>query len=85
MPPEPRPSILRDVDSFVIRLWSPADPAAPPDDAPHGVIQHVGTGRSSAFRDGDELLALLRDLPRQDGQSTRGDDGSGSVVAHSSS
>jgi len=51
------------VDTFVIRLWAPADPAASGDDVPHGVARHVGTGRVAPFRDAEELLALLRELP----------------------
>lgn len=56
--------MIRAVDTFVIRLWSPADLAATGGDDPHGVARHVGTGRAAAFRDGGELLALLRELPR---------------------
>jgi 2-polyprenyl-6-methoxyphenol hydroxylase-like FAD-dependent oxidoreductase len=56
--------MIHPVDTFVIRLWSPADPAADTGDAPHGIARHVGTGRAGAFRDGDELIALLRELPR---------------------
>jgi len=55
--------MLHPVDTFVIRLWSPADHAADTGDSPRGVARHVGTGRSAVFRDGDELIALLRDLP----------------------
>ena len=47
----------------MIRLWSPADHAADTGDTPRGVARHVGTGRAAAFRDGAELIALLRDLP----------------------
>jgi hypothetical protein len=55
---------MRAVDTFVIRLWSPADHATPGGDDPRGVASHVGTGRAAAFRDGGELLTLLRELPR---------------------
>ena len=58
--------MLHPVDTFVIRLWSPADHAADTGDSPRGVARHVGTGRAAAFRDGDELIALLRDLPARD-------------------
>ena len=58
--------MLHPVDTFVIRLWSPADHAADTGDSPRGVARHVGTGRAAAFRDGDELIALLRDLPVRD-------------------
>jgi hypothetical protein len=54
---------MRRVDTFVIRLWSPADPATPTGDA-RGIARHVGTGRAAAFRDGAELLELLRALPQ---------------------
>ena len=53
------------MDTFVIRLWSPADPAAACADDPRGVARHVATGRTGAFRDGTELLALLRELPHR--------------------
>jgi hypothetical protein len=59
--------MMRHVDTFVVRLWSPADHATPAGDA-RGIARHVGTGRAAAFRDGEELLALLRELP------LRGDD-----------
>ena len=62
--------MLYPVDTFVIRLWSPADHAADTGDSPRGVARHVGTGRAAAFRDGDELLALLRDLPGREDEST---------------
>ena len=57
------------METFVIRLWSPADgaPAAGSDDV-RGVARHVGSGRAGAFRDETELLVLLRDLPRLDGR-----------------
>ena len=58
--------MLYPVDTFVIRLWSPADHAADTGDSPRGVARHVGTGRAAAFKDGDELIALLRDLPARE-------------------
>jgi hypothetical protein len=61
-----------DVDTFVIRLWSPADRAAAACDDPRGVARHVATGRAGAFRDGTELLVLLRELPlREDDPATQ--------------
>ena len=56
--------MIHPVDTFVIRLWSPADLATGAGDDPRGVARHVGTGRSAAFRDGGELLRLLRELPQ---------------------
>ncbi|HEX5828067.1 MAG TPA: hypothetical protein VFY23_11130 [Candidatus Limnocylindrales bacterium] len=63
------------MDTFVIRLWSPADPATQTDDGPRGVARHVGTGRAAPFRDGGELLALLRELPAPDGPADGSDAG----------
>ena len=65
--------MLYPVDTFVIRLWSPADHAADTGDSPRGVARHVGTGRAAAFGDGDELIALLRDLPAREEASALGD------------
>ena len=65
--------MLYPVDTFVIRLWSPADHAADTGDSPRGVARHVGTGRAAAFRDGDELIALLRELPGREDLSTLDD------------
>jgi hypothetical protein len=57
--------MLSSVDTFVTRLGTPPHHAAHPGAAPGGVPRHVGTGRAAAFRDGDELIALLRELPRR--------------------
>ncbi len=54
------------MDTFVIRLWSAADQATTPSDDPRGVARHVGTGHAGAFRDGAELLVLLRELPHRE-------------------
>jgi hypothetical protein len=56
--------MIHAVDTFVIRLWSPADLATGAGDDHHGVARHVGTGRAAPFRDGGELLKLLRELPQ---------------------
>ena len=53
----------RSADTFVIRLWQPGDGAPDPGPGPRGVARHVRSGREAAFRDGGELLALLRELP----------------------
>ena len=53
------------MDTFVVRLWTPAPAAGDPGAARHGVhgtAQHVGSGRSATFRDGQELLELLSNL-----------------------
>ena len=64
---------MRHVDTFVVRLWTPADHAAPAGDA-RGIARHVGTGRWATFRDGAELLALLRELPQLGTQDDPSDD-----------
>jgi hypothetical protein len=74
-------AMLYPVDTFVIRLWSPADHAADTGDSPRGVARHVGTGRAAAFRDGDELIALLRDLPAREETSAL-DDPTSDGAAH---
>ena len=73
--------MLYPVDTFVIRLWSPADHAADTGDSPRGVARHVGTGRAAAFRDGDELIALLRDLPGRDDLSATDEPGADGAPA----
>jgi hypothetical protein len=53
------------MDQFVVRLWAPAistDDAAGFDAGLRGVVSHIGSGRSSTFRDGTELLARIADL-----------------------
>jgi hypothetical protein len=50
------------METFVIRVWSPASPGTPPIPGlrrPHGLIEHVASGRSSTFRGLDELAALI--------------------------
>lgn len=47
--------------TFVIRLWVATDPAVEARDPLHGVIEHVGSGRSTSFGDERELLDFLRE------------------------
>jgi hypothetical protein len=56
---------VRPVDTFVIRLWTPADDSGVAA-YPRGVAHHVASGRSARFHDGTELLALLEELRRTD-------------------
>jgi hypothetical protein len=46
------------VQAFVVRLWTPADAGEP--FSLHGTVEHVGSGRSRAFRGPEELLAALQ-------------------------
>ena len=57
----------------MIRIWLPGPSTAETDDAAgaslvrlHGFVEHVGAGRSSAFRGLDELEALLLSAVRRD-------------------
>jgi hypothetical protein len=52
--------MIADVETFVIRLWTPAER----DDDPErhrlrGLVEHVGSGERDAFRGTSELLAFL--------------------------
>lgn len=53
------------MDTFVLRIWTPApaagDSGALPDGT-HGTAHHVVSGRSGVFRTQDQLLRLLTDL-----------------------
>ncbi len=46
------------METFVVRVWVPADEAAPRTPM-RGIVQHAGTGRVEAFRGSEELLALV--------------------------
>jgi hypothetical protein len=53
------------MDTFVVRLWTPAPTAGDPAAARiglHGTVHHVGSGRTATFRDGRELTELLSSL-----------------------
>jgi hypothetical protein len=55
------------MDTFVVRLWTPAPTAGDPAAARiglHGTVHHVGSGRTATFRDGEELTELLSSLGR---------------------
>jgi hypothetical protein len=61
------------VETFVVRLWQPAEDRKVQGEL-HGVVQRVGEDTMTPFRSASELVALL-----QVGQSTgrRGDTSSG--------
>ena len=54
------------MDTFVIRIWTPASAAGELEVTRerHGVAQHVATGRSGIFRSDAQLLMLLGELPK---------------------
>ncbi len=45
--------------SFIVRVWTSDDPLDPGDDGLHGLVEQVGSGRSTAFGDVGELVAFL--------------------------
>ena len=47
------------VETFIVRLWVPADGNVPPPSL-HGTISHVESGRDGAFGDAAELLRFLQ-------------------------
>jgi hypothetical protein len=57
------------VQTFIVRVWVPAEAQRPSPEDLRGIVEHVGSGRSAAFGDAAELVAFLetRDRPRGDG------------------
>jgi len=49
------------VNTFVVRLWVATDPPIEAGEPLHGVVEHVGSGRSTPFGNENELLAFLRE------------------------
>jgi hypothetical protein len=54
------------MDTFVLRIWTPAVPTAATEVATgaHGTAHHVGSGQSGIFRNDAQLLRLLDELRR---------------------
>ena len=53
---------MRPMESFVVRVHTPADPLTDGGDEPpqlRGVVQHVHTGHSRTFRDAEELHSVI--------------------------
>ncbi|MEN3361236.1 MAG: hypothetical protein V7637_5218 [Mycobacteriales bacterium] len=52
------------VQTFVVRLWTPA---APDGGLPHlnGLVEHVGSGRRETFSGGPEMLEFITDCLRE--------------------
>jgi len=56
------------MDTFVLRLWTPAPGASETAAMPqgtHGTAHHVISGRSGVFRSEEQLLRLLAELRRE--------------------
>jgi hypothetical protein len=47
------------MQTFIVRVWMPADGQVPPESRLHGKVSHVESGRTSSFSGSDELLACL--------------------------
>ena len=48
------------METFVVRVWTPAETRADEPLELHGVIEHVGSAEAQRFRCPGELLELLR-------------------------
>ena len=68
------------MDTFVLRIWTPADEGAvdPSSGGSRGTAHHVGTGRSGVFQGDEELIQLIAALRRQSAEER----GSGPSVSH---
>lgn len=54
------------METFVVRIWAPADPAERSSaTALQGRVEHVASGRGVAFRGAAELCRLLLDQVRR--------------------
>ena len=56
------------MDTFVLRIWTPAPVAGDTGASPqgtHGTAHHVGSGRSGVFRSEDQLIRLLLELQKE--------------------
>jgi hypothetical protein len=45
------------METFVVRVWTPADAGEPV--GLHGIVEHVGSGEQRRFRGPEELLTAL--------------------------
>jgi hypothetical protein len=48
------------METFVVRVWTPAETRADEPFELHGVVEHVGSAEAHRFRGPGELLELLR-------------------------
>ena len=54
------------MQTFVVRVWTEAEPTGSELDVLRGVVEHVGSGQTGTFTDDDELLAFLRERGRHE-------------------
>lgn len=48
------------METYVVRIWRPAETEAAPPASLRGVVQHIGSLEQHAFVDEEQLLVLLR-------------------------
>jgi hypothetical protein len=60
------------METFLVRVWVPSEPLEPDSAATlHGLAQHVRSGFTTAFADGDQLCAWLGEMATEKGGSAR--------------
>jgi hypothetical protein len=56
------------METFLVRVWVPAERLEPEAAATlHGLAQHVRSGYTTAFADGDQLCAWLGEMATEHG------------------
>jgi hypothetical protein len=62
--------MIAGVETFVIRIWTPAERDDDPDRLRlRGLVQHIGSGEPDAFHGAGELLTLLNERIERKPQS----------------
>jgi hypothetical protein len=60
------------METFLVRVWVPSEPLEPGSAATlHGLAQHVRSGFTTAFADGDRLCAWLGEMAAEQGGTVR--------------
>ena len=60
------------METFLVRVWVPSEPLEPESAATlHGLAQHVRSGFTTAFADGDQLCAWLGEMATEQGGTAR--------------
>lgn len=60
------------METFLVRVWVPSEPLESGSAATlHGLAQHVRSGFTTAFADGDQLCAWLGDMATEQGGTVR--------------
>ncbi|HEX7299324.1 MAG TPA: hypothetical protein VF257_09960 [Solirubrobacteraceae bacterium] len=56
------------METFVVRVWVPSEPSEPvPDATLHGLAEHVRSGSTTRFADGEQLCAWLGAMATEHG------------------